>query len=70
MLDHDHRVAEIAQPLEGFEQPVVVALVEADATARRARRARRESPLPIWLARRMRWLSPPERVPLVRSRLR
>ena len=31
MLDHDHRVAEIAQALECFEQPVVVALVEADA---------------------------------------
>ena len=31
MLDHDHRVAEVAQALERFEQPVVVALVEADA---------------------------------------
>ena len=31
MLDHDHRVAEIAQPLERFEQPVIVALVQADA---------------------------------------
>ena len=30
MLDHDHRVAEIAQALQRFEQPVVVALVEAD----------------------------------------
>ena len=27
-------------------------------------------PLPIWLARRMRWLSPPDNVPLVRSRFR
>ena len=27
MLDHDHRVAEIAQALQRFEQPVVVALV-------------------------------------------
>ncbi len=31
MLDHDHRVAEIAQALQCFQQPVVVALVEADA---------------------------------------
>jgi len=26
--------------------------------------------LPIWVARRMRWLSPPERVPLDRDRVR
>ena len=30
VLDHDHRVAEVAQALERFDQPVVVALVEAD----------------------------------------
>ncbi len=30
MLDHDHGVAEIAQPLEGFQQPRIVALVQAD----------------------------------------
>ena len=30
MLDDDHGVAEIAQALERDEQPVVVALVEAD----------------------------------------
>ena len=30
VLDDDHRVAEIAQALERFEQAVVVALVEAD----------------------------------------
>jgi hypothetical protein len=30
MLDDDHGVAEIAQALEGDEQAVVVALVEAD----------------------------------------
>ena len=30
MLDHDHRVAEVAQPLQGFQQPVVVALMQAD----------------------------------------
>ena len=31
MLDHDHGVAEVAQPLQGFEEPRIVALVQADA---------------------------------------
>ena len=31
VLDHDHGVAEIAQALERVEQPIVVALVQADA---------------------------------------
>ncbi len=30
MLDHDHRIAEIAQPLQRFEQAVIVALVKTD----------------------------------------
>ena len=30
VLDHDHGVAEVAQALQGFEQPRVVALVQAD----------------------------------------
>ena len=30
VLDHEHRVAEVAQVLQGLEQPGVVALVEAD----------------------------------------
>ena len=30
VLDHDDRVAEVAQPLEGADQPLVVPLVEAD----------------------------------------
>ena len=30
MLDHDHGVAEVAQPLQGIEQPGIVALVQAD----------------------------------------
>jgi hypothetical protein len=30
MLDHDHGVAEVAQVLERFQQPVIVALVQAD----------------------------------------
>src|SRR6476660_8618947 len=31
MFDHNHRVAEVAQALEGFEQPRIVPLVQADA---------------------------------------
>ena len=31
VLDDDQRVAEVAQPGEGLDQPVVVALVQADA---------------------------------------
>src|SRR4051794_30551343 len=31
MLDHQHRIAKIAQVLEGFEQTFIVALVQADA---------------------------------------
>ena len=30
VLDHDHGVAEVAQPFEGFEQARIVALVQAD----------------------------------------
>ena len=30
VLDHEHGVAEVLEPLEGADQPVVVALVEAD----------------------------------------
>ena len=30
MLDHDHGVAEVAQPLQRFHQPRVVALVQPD----------------------------------------
>ena len=40
VLDHDDRVAEVAQPLHRRDQAGVVALVQADATARRGCRAR------------------------------
>ena len=30
VLDHDHGIAEVAQPLQGFQQPRIVALVQAD----------------------------------------
>ena len=30
VLDDDDRIAQVAQALEGFEQPVVITLVQAD----------------------------------------
>ena len=30
VLDHDHGVAEVAQPLQRFQQPRIVALMQAD----------------------------------------
>ena len=30
MLDHNHRIAKVAQPLERFQKPVIIALVEAN----------------------------------------
>ncbi len=31
VLDDNHRIAEVAQMLEGADQPVIIALVQADA---------------------------------------
>ena len=70
MLDDQHGVAEIAQAAQRLEQHVVVALVEADAGLVEDVEHARQAAEPIWMARRMRWLSPPDSVPLVRSRLR
>jgi len=66
VLDHQHRVAEVAQPRQCVEQALVVALVQAD------RRLVEDvhhatSPEPIWLASRMRCASPPESVSALRS---
>ncbi len=30
VLDHDHGIAEVAEPLQGFQKPRVVALVQSD----------------------------------------
>ena len=30
VFDHNHRIADVAKPGQGFEQAVVVALVQAD----------------------------------------
>ena len=41
VLDHDHGVAEVAQALQRFEQPRIVALVQADRRLVEHIRARR-----------------------------
>jgi hypothetical protein len=46
VLDDDEGVAEVAQPGQGLDEPVVVALVQPDATARRARREHADEPGP------------------------
>jgi hypothetical protein len=69
VLDDDHAVAEIAQVLERGEQPVVVALVQAD---RRLVQHVHDAgqPEPICDASRMRCDSPPESVSAERSSAR
>ena len=63
MLDHDQRVAEVAQTLKGREQLVVV-----DGSSRIY--STPTSDEPICVARRMRWLSPPDSVPDERESVR
>jgi hypothetical protein len=61
VLDDEHRVAEIAQALERAEQALVVARCRPiDGSS--STYITPESSLPSWLARRMRWASPPESV--------
>jgi hypothetical protein len=61
VLDDEHGVADVGQVAERADEPVVVALVQAD---RRLVEhvARADEPDPTCVARRMRWASPPESV--------
>jgi len=69
VFDDEDRVAEIAKLLKGAEEAVVVASVQADGRlVEDVEDARRREP--IWVARRMRWASPPESVAAERLRLR
>ena len=69
VLDDDHGVADVAQVLQRGRAAGRCRAGAGRSTARRARRARRSGPLPIWLASRMRWLSPPrERAGVARQR--
>ena len=70
MLDHQHGVAERFRAAGGFRAGGRCPSGGGRSRARRGRRGRRDRPEPICDARRMRWLSPPDSVPLVRSRLR
>ena len=69
VLDDDDGIAEIAQPTQRAEQPLVVALMQADARlVEHVENA--GQPAPICVASRMRCASPPESVPLSRSSVR
>jgi hypothetical protein len=69
VLHHQHGVAEVAQPPQRAQQPLVVALVQADrGFIQHIQHA--GQPEPIWLARRMRWLSPPDSVAEPRDSVR
>ncbi len=70
MLDHDHRVAEVAQPLQRIQQPVVVALMEPDGWFVQHVKHARAGPIRSALARRIRCDSPPESVPALRLNVR
>ena len=69
MLHHDDGVAQITQVEQGLEQPLVVPLVQTDGGSSSTYMTPTR-PAPIWLASRMRWASPPERVSAERDRLR
>ena len=60
VFDDDQRVAQVAQAFHGGDELVVVALVQADARLVQHIEHTRSARWPIWVARRMRWLSPPE----------
>ena len=69
VLDDDHGVAQVAEPVEGLDQLLVVARVQAD------RRLVEDvqtptRPEPIWVASRIRCASPPESVRAERARVR
>ncbi len=70
VLDHDHRVAEVAQPLQRFQQPVVVALVEADAGLVEHVEHAAEARTDLAGEADALALAAADSVPLVRSRLR
>jgi hypothetical protein len=69
VLDHDHRVAEVAQAGERAEQAFVVALVQADRRLVEHVHHADQAGADL-LARRMRCASPPDRVSALRSRVR
>ena len=69
VLDDEHGVAQVAQPRQRVEQPLVVARMQADGGSSSTYSTPR-SREPICVARRMRCASPPESVAAERSRLR
>ena len=69
VFHQDQRVAQVTQVMQGFEEPEIVAWMQADGRfVENVEDA--GQPLPIWLARRIRCDSPPESVGVARLRLR
>ena len=64
MLDDNHRIAKVAEPAQGGQQ-TVDALMQAMGFIQNIQHA--VKPEPICEASRMRWLSPPDRVPEARQ---
>ena len=70
VLDDDHRIPLMREPLQGCQQPIVVTRVQADRRLVKHIENTRPGPAPTWLASRMRCASPPERVGAERSSAR
>lgn len=69
VLDHDERVTRVPQAGQGFDEPTVITLVQADGSVQHVEHAH-QAYAPICVARRIRWASPPDSVAAARSRLR
>jgi len=69
MFDDDHAIAEAAQPAQRYPIARIIALMQADGGLiqhiKHAGQARADL-----RARRMRWLSPPDKVAEARARVR
>ena len=69
MLHHDQRIAKVAQFVQRAKQFGVVALVQADGGLVQDIQHTHQ-PEPIWVARRMRCASPPDKVAAARESVR
>jgi hypothetical protein len=70
VLDHDHGVAEVAQVQQRVQQPLVVALVQADGRLVEDVHHADQPGADLAGASRMRCASPPESVSALRSSVR
>ncbi len=54
MLDHDHAITELPERTKGSDQPIIVALMQADTRFVEDVEDAAARPEPIWVARRIR----------------